>query len=117
MRPPARGILVAAIVLAATVLAACGDGGAAPLASEDGAVVLVETQPQSLGAARVVASNVSADDARVSVTGDDGEGGVVAVGDTVTIEGKTWEVIDIRPGGVGEVEPGSKTGRVVIAPR
>jgi hypothetical protein len=104
-------------VVAASILAACGDGEATPLASEDGAVVLVETQPQSLGAARVVASNVRADEARVSITGDDGEGGVVAVGDTVTIEGETWEVIDIRPGADGGVEPGSKTGRVVIAPR
>ncbi len=111
-------VLAAVVVLAAGVLAACGgDGETAPLASEDGAVVLVETQPQNLGAVRVVASNVSADSARVSVTGDDAEGGVVAVGDTVTIDGETWEVIDIRPGEEGEVEPGSKTGRVVIAPR
>lgn len=40
--------MIFAAVLAATVLAVCGDGEAAPLASEEGAVVLVETQPQSL---------------------------------------------------------------------
>jgi hypothetical protein len=89
-----------------------GGGGAT------GAVTLVETRPQGVAGARVVAYDVGEDAAGVSVASGDGpaESATVRVGDTVDVDGQTWQVVSITPGG-GDGSPGSKSGEVVLAPQ
>lgn len=82
------------------------------------AVTLVETRPQDVGDARVVAFNIGADEAMVGVSQGDGpaETATVRVGDAVVIGGRDWQVVRIQPDQEGSGAPGSKAGEVVIAP-
>lgn len=114
-------------VLAASallVLSGCAGESEAtvPPTSDDavpaGAVTLVETRPQQVGEARVVAFDVREEAASVGVSQGAGPAATaaVAVGDVVSIEGEDWQVVRIEAGEGGDGAPGSKTGQVVIAP-
>lgn len=106
------------------VLAGCGGESEAtvPPTSDDavpaGAVTLVETRPQQVGEARVVAFDVRDQEASVGVSQGAGpaQSTSVSVGDVVPIEGEDWQVVSIRQGEEGDGAPGSKSGQVVIAP-
>lgn len=114
-----------ALVLA---LAGCGAAGDGPDVVPDtaggqqvpsGTVTLLETRPQTVGGATVVAYNVVEGEAGVSVATGDGpaEGATVRVGDDVDVAGETWQVVTITPGGGSDGAPGSKSGEVVLAPQ
>ncbi len=124
-----RGRVAGAAALALTLLlAGCGAaedgpdvvrGTAGGQEQPSGTVTLLETRPQAVGGATVVAYNVVEGEAGVSVATGDGpaEGGTVRVGDDVDVAGETWQVVTITPGGGSDGSPGSKTGEVVLAPR
>lgn len=97
------------------VVAGTAGGQQAP----SGTVTLLETRPQTVGGATVVAYNVVEGEAGVSVATGDGpaEGVTVRVGDDVDVAGETWQVVTITPGGGSDGAPGSKSGEVVLAPQ
>lgn len=117
---------VAALVL---VLAGCGAaedgpdvvagtaGGGQQVPA--GTVTLIETRPQTVSGATVVAYNVVEGEAGVSVATGDGPavGATVRVGDDVDVAGETWQVVTITPGDGSDGAPGSKSGEVVLAPQ
>lgn len=131
-RPVRRGLrLVAGVWLALALASACGSSSGAedpaPGATRTGQVTLVDTRPQVVGPASVVAYNirgkgedlsamVSVVAATASATGSPGQGGRVGVGDQVTIGGQSWDVVQIVASD-DDAQPGGGTGYVVIAPR
>lgn len=114
-----------ALVLALAGCGAAGDGPdvvagtAGGQRVPSGTVTLLETRPQTVGGATVVAYNVVEGEAGVSVATGDGpaEGATVRVGDDVDVAGETWQVVTITPGGGSDGAPGSKSGEVVLAPQ
>lgn len=114
-----------ALVLALAGCGAAGDGPdvvpgtAGGQQVPSGTVTLLETRPQTVGGATVVAYNVVEGEAGVSVATGDGpaEGATVRVGDDVDVAGETWQVVTITPGGGSDGAPGSKSGEVVLAPQ
>jgi hypothetical protein len=89
---------VAVLVAGALALAGCGgsDDEGDAVEHPEGSRALVVNQPTVVGDYRVVASNVSADEAGIDVVGDGpAEGGTVSLGDEATIGGFTFTLVDI----------------------
>ncbi len=106
------------------LLAGCGAAGQEPDVVEgtggsqapSGTVTLLETRPQTVGDATVVAYNVGEGRAGVSVAAGGGpaDSATVQVGDDVDVAGQSWQVLAITPGGGSDGSPGSKSGEVVL---
>lgn len=117
--------LVAHAVLAVTcvaLLAGCGAEGEG-VDRPEGSVALVQNQPTRVGGYDVVASNLREGSADVSVlrqTSDDADdpaaGSRVEVGETVTVGGLTFELVEIELAADRDGEPGSDTSRAWILP-
>jgi hypothetical protein len=88
-----------ALLGAIGLLGGCGQQEEAVVEHPEGSVQLVETQPRQIGDIRVVAADVAADSAYLSVAGGSGpaEGVDVAVGDVVELKGHSFEIVDIVP--------------------
>jgi hypothetical protein len=114
----------AGVLAVLLLLAGCGAAGEEPDVVEgtggtqapSGTVTLLETRPQPVGGATVVAYNVVDGRAGVSVATGDGpaDSATVQVGDDVDVAGETWQVLTITPGGGSDGSPGSKSGEVVL---
>ena len=127
MTAPTRTVGCVAAGLALLVLGGCGaspDEGPEVVATAgqqepSASVTLLETRPQTVGEATVVAYNVLEDEAGVSVATGDGpaEAATVRVGDEVDVAGRTWQVVTISQGGGSDGAPGSKSGEVVLTPQ
>lgn len=103
---------VAVLVAAVLTLAGCGGSDNAGDAVEhpEGSRALVLNQPTAVGDYRVVASNVTADEAGIDVVSDGpAEGGTVALGDEATIGGFTFTLVDIELDEKDSAPGGSRT--------
>lgn len=104
----------AALVLS---VAGCGGEGAAPDATPDGAVVLVENRPSTVDGASVVAVDVDGDEATLSIVIDGPATSVdVSEGGDVEVAGGQYFVEAVWSEGDGD-SPGSMGGHVMLVPR
>lgn len=108
-----------ALLAAAALVAGCTTQED-PVDRPEGAVALVQNRPTPVGEVTVVASNVRADSAAISVVGREAgaeaQGDRVAPGQSATIGGLTFEVLDIVLSQDRGGEPGSDTSTVWILP-
>ena len=110
--------LAALLVTSALVLSGCGGSGdeGDEVEHPEGSRALVVNQPTAIGDYRVVASNVTQDEAGIDVVSDGpAEGDRVAVGDEATIGGFTFTLVDIELDDE-DSPPGGSTTTVWILP-